>query len=145
MLEVRRDITIQAPVSVVWSYFTQVDRFREWFSADIQIDLAPGGKHKSINGEGKQSITGNVMAHEPMKRMGLTWFEENSDWVNPIFFDFLLSARGDSKGTHVTFVIHGFEQIGNKDYRATYRAYEEGTDRHHILENLKDAVSRASS
>ena len=131
---------IGAGAAAVWAMFTSQQGLRSWMEPSIEIDVSLGGKHRHVSGEEKQLVTGEILEFEPMKRFSFSWFEDgpDTDWINPIRMTFALEAiRG---GTRVTFMIDGFEGIGNTDFERTYEAYQRGTERHQILKNLKEAV-----
>ena len=140
MLKIERAAEIGADVSAVWALFASQDGLRRWFSETIEIDVSVGGKHRHVSKEEKQLITGEVLQREPMKKLSLSWFEDgpDTDLVNPIRKTFALEEI--PRGTRVTITIDGFEGIGKPDYMRTYEAYVRGTERHHLLKNLKDAA-----
>ena len=140
MLTIERSIKIGASVVTVWELLSSQPNLRRWLEPGIEIDVSVGGKHRHISREGNQLITGEVLEIEPMRKIAFSWFEDgpDTDWVNPIRFTFTLHEIPE--GTLVTFVIDGFEQIGKPTYHRTYEAYERGTERHHVLQNLRQAL-----
>ncbi len=142
MLKIERAVEIGADAKTVWALFATQEGLHRWMVPNIEIDLYPGGRHSHVGGEDQQRITGKVIEMVPRKRLSLSWFENGPDagWFNPIRMSFELEEM--QVGTHVTFVIDGFEGIGTPTYLRTYEAYVRGTDRHHILENLKEAIAQ---
>jgi uncharacterized protein YndB with AHSA1/START domain len=41
---VERDVTVPAPVDRVWSALTRSDELSEWFGAEVDMELRPGGR-----------------------------------------------------------------------------------------------------
>jgi uncharacterized protein YndB with AHSA1/START domain len=140
VLKIEKTILIHATVDVVWDLLSSQDGMRQWFEPDMEIDLRKGGKHRHVDKETGQLITGEVLELEPKKALTISWFEDgpDTDWINPIRFRFTLEELAE--GTLVRFVKEGFEQIGKPTWQRTFEAYERGTERHSLLAKLKVAA-----
>lgn len=134
-MNIERFTDIQASVSEVWWLISTQEGMRQWFGSDIQIDMRVGGKYRLNNPEKNQVISGEVLEILFPAIMKLSWYEEDSDWVNPTQVTFRLEETSDGVRVHVTH--SGFETIGKQGWKQTYNEYQKGWTRHHLLENLK--------
>ncbi|RHW43423.1 SRPBCC domain-containing protein [Neobacillus notoginsengisoli] len=134
-MNIERFTDIKASVSEVWWLISTQEGMRQWFGSDIQIDMRVGGKYRLKNPEQTQVISGEILEIIFPTLMKLSWYEEDSDWVNPTQVTFRLEEKSDSVRVHVTH--SGFETIGKRGWKNTYEEYQKGWTRHHLLENLK--------
>jgi uncharacterized protein YndB with AHSA1/START domain len=105
---IRQEVTIDAPVDVVWRAITEADQLACWFPVEAQVEPGLGGSvWLSWGGgtEGRAPIT----AWEPDRRFG--WTEERGP--HKLAVDFLLEARGGT--TIVRFVQSGFGDSSDWD------------------------------
>lgn len=135
MKKVERFIDINAGLSVVWELVSTQEGMRQWINSDMEIDVQVGGKYQVKDPEEKQVIYGKVLEILPLKSISLSWFESDSDWVNPTTVTFRLEETSGGVRVHVTH--SGFEMIGKQGWKHTYDEYQNGWTRHHLLENLK--------
>ena len=133
MSGVDRYIDIQASLETVWRLISTEVGMRQWIEESMKINVRPGGRWH-VNRDG-QMISGEVIEIIPHKKMQISWYEEDSDWVNPTRVTFFLEEN--SGGVRVYSIHEGFEGIGKPNWRQTYQAYERGWDEHDLLENLR--------
>ncbi|NGQ96625.1 SRPBCC domain-containing protein [Brevibacillus sp. SYP-B805] len=140
MVKVERSVVIHAPLQVVWELLATQEGMRRWFEEDMEIDVRIGGKHRHVDKETGQLITGEVLELVPHQRLVLSWLEDgpDTDWVHPIRFSFTLAEHPE--GTVVHFVTDGFEKIGKPTWWQTFEAYDRGADRHKLLWKLREAA-----
>jgi uncharacterized protein YndB with AHSA1/START domain len=43
VVEVTREVVLEAPVEEVWEALTDPEQLEEWFANDVELDLEPGG------------------------------------------------------------------------------------------------------
>jgi len=139
-MNIERFIDIKASVSEVWSLMSTQEGMKQWFGSDIQIDMRIGGKYRLKNPEKTQVISGEILELISPETIVLSWYEENSDWVNPTRVMFRIEETSGGVRVHVTH--SGFETIGKQGWKHTYTEYEKGWKRHHLLENLKERAER---
>ena len=134
-MNVERHIEINASVPEVWQLISTQEGMRQWFGSDIQIDMRVGGRYRLMNPEQNQVISGEVLELISPSVLKLSWFEEDSDWVNPTQVTFRLEETSGGTRVHVTHA--GFDSIGKQGWQRTYEEYQKGWTRHRLLENLK--------
>jgi len=134
-MNVERHIEINASVPEVWQLISTQEGMRQWFGSDIQIDMRVGGRYRLMNPEQNQVISGEVLELISPSVLKLSWFEEDSDWVNPTQVTFRLEETSGGTRVHVTHA--GFDSIGKQGWHRTYEEYQKGWSRHRLLENLK--------
>ncbi|GGH86895.1 uncharacterized protein YndB with AHSA1/START domain [Pullulanibacillus pueri] len=132
---VERFIDIKASVSEVWQLISTEEGMKDWFGADIQIDMSVHGKYRLTDPEGSQIICGEVLEISPLEGITISWYEEGSDWLNPTTVSFRLEEISEGVRVHVTH--SGFEEVRKQGWERTYNEYQKGWTRHHLLENLK--------
>lgn len=135
MKKVERFIDINATLPEVWELVSTKEGMRQWIHPDMEIDARVKGTYQVKNPEENQVICGEVLEIIPMKSISLSWFELDSDWVNPTKVAFRLEETSGGVRVHVTH--SGFELIGKQGWEHTHDEYEKGWTQHHLLENLK--------
>ena len=87
MSVVERYTDIRASLETVWRLISTEDGMRQWMEESMKIDVRPGGRwHVNLDG---QMISGEVIEIIPYKKITISWYEEDSDWVNPTRVTFL--------------------------------------------------------
>lgn len=73
-MEVRREITVPAPVEEVWSALTEPERLETWFANDVALELEPGGTgtFRWDDGEERRAVVEEV---DPERRLAFSWDE----------------------------------------------------------------------
>jgi len=140
MPQVIRSIEINASPSIVWRWMATQEALRQWLSPSLEIDLRVGGLYQFANED--TLITGAVLEIVPEGELILSWFEEGSDWVHPARL--LIHLTPTANGTRVTLGHDGFAGIGKSGWPKTVDAYEQGADRHSILQRLAQLVEADS-
>lgn len=135
---VARSIEIEASPATVWQFFATQEGLRRWFESGIEIDMRVGGTYRFFETEAGAWISGHVLEIVPERRLVLSWFEDDSDWLHPIRLTFSLEEVPG--GTRVTHQYDGFAGIGKPTWDRTQRAYDAGIDRHASLHRLKRLV-----
>jgi uncharacterized protein YndB with AHSA1/START domain len=115
---------------------------RRWLSPNLEIDLRVGGAYRLRGPDEKTWISGRVLELVPEGGLILSWLEEGGDWVYPARL--LITLAATANGTIVTLRHDGFAGIGKPNWPDTVRAYERGSARHRILEQLAEVVGAAA-
>jgi uncharacterized protein YndB with AHSA1/START domain len=72
---------IGAPPDVVFSYFTDPERYRLWQGNDAELDPRPGGAFRvTISGRTRTVVRGRFVVVDPPRRIVVTWGWEQVDW-----------------------------------------------------------------
>jgi uncharacterized protein YndB with AHSA1/START domain len=139
MQQVTRSIEIKATPRAVWRWLATQEALRRWISPNIEIDLRVGGAYRFLGPDEKTWVSGTVLELEAEKRLILSWLEEGMGWQRPARLAITLAPS--AAGTRVTLIHDGFEGIGRSDWQEMVQDYEQGADRHRILEHLADLVN----
>lgn len=138
MPQVSRSIMIPQPPNVVWEQFASEEALHRWLAPTISIELEEGGSYRMLGADDTTWITGTVLEIVPQERLVLSWMEEGAEWQHP--GRLVITLRGDGDATEVTLTHDGFAGIGTPGWKATRQAYEQGMDRHRLLQRLADLV-----
>ena len=80
---VTREIRIAAPPEIVWEYFVDPERIKEWEAVDASTDPRPGGAMR-IDMHGDRDIAvGEFVTLEPHSRVVFTWGWEGNEMLPP--------------------------------------------------------------
>lgn len=104
--QVTVDVTIDAPVEVVWQALATGEGLKRWFPFDARVDAKPGGELWLSWGPNEQGAAPLAVC-EPGKRLG--WIEPRPDEDGEkveLAVDFTLEAKGNQ--TLVRLVQSGF-------------------------------------
>ena len=79
-----REITIQAPPDIVFSYFIDPTKHVKWQGTEVEVDPRPGGQIRVNFGPGYVAA-GTYLEVDPPKKLVYTWgwVEEGSTVVPP--------------------------------------------------------------
>jgi uncharacterized protein YndB with AHSA1/START domain len=78
VLEVTRRIA--ARPETVFSYFTDSERYQQWFGVDAELDPRPGGLFRVTTGGRSRTVArGEYLQVEPPRRLVFSWGWENAD------------------------------------------------------------------
>ena len=82
--EIAREISIDAPPEIVFSYFTDPAKHRLWQGREVELDPRPGGALRISFGPGYVAV-GTYLEVEPPTRLVYTWgwAEEGSSVLPP--------------------------------------------------------------
>lgn len=124
--EVRREITIDAPIERVWELVTTPEHFAAWYaSGGADIDLRPGGAMR-MRWDEHGEFHGVVEAVEPPHRFAYRFARDPDEAPragNSTRVEILLEVVGGS--TRVVVVEMGFAQLDiGADERAAYADVE---------------------
>jgi uncharacterized protein YndB with AHSA1/START domain len=70
---VTREVVLPAGVDEVWEAITDPRRLAEWFGADVDLDLWPGG-NAEFRGDDGEVRRGVVEEVEPCRRLAYRWW-----------------------------------------------------------------------
>lgn len=70
-LDVEREIVLPADREEVWSALTQPDELAQWFGADAEVDLCPGGT--IVFHRDDEEVIATVEEVEPTERLAFRW------------------------------------------------------------------------
>jgi uncharacterized protein YndB with AHSA1/START domain len=75
VVEVTREVVLEAQVEEVWAALTDPERLEEWFANDVELDLERGGDGVFCwdDGEERHAIVEEVV---PERRFTFTWDDE---------------------------------------------------------------------
>ena len=75
-------LRIDAPPEVVFSYFTDAERYRMWQGSEAELDARPGGVFRvTMTGQSKTVASGIFLEVEPHSRVVFTWGWEQLEWL----------------------------------------------------------------
>ena len=79
VVEVERRIA--ASPEIVFSFFTDPVRYREWQGVDAELDARPGGRFRvTMTGTSRQTASGVYLEVDSPRRLVYTWgWEENAE------------------------------------------------------------------
>ena len=99
---------IEARPEIVFSYFTDPDRYRLWQGVDAELDPRPGGIFRvTVTGRSGQTARGRFVEVEPPRRLVFTWGWEHAEglpddpdgvWLGPgaSTVEVTFTAEGDA-------------------------------------------------
>jgi len=75
MMEITREIELDAPRDEVWAALTEAERLEEWFANDVELDPRPGGEavFRWENGEERRGVVEEL---EEERRLALRWDDD---------------------------------------------------------------------
>jgi uncharacterized protein YndB with AHSA1/START domain len=75
IVEVTREVVLEAPVDEVWEALTDPEQLAEWFANDVELDLVPGGDgvFRWDDGAERSAVVEEV---DPGRRFAFTWGDE---------------------------------------------------------------------
>ena len=75
---------IAASPEIVFSYFTDPERYRLWQGQEAELDPRPGGIFRVVmSGTSRTVVRGEFLELDPPKRLVLSWGWEQADWLPP--------------------------------------------------------------
>ncbi|MBV9041339.1 MAG: SRPBCC domain-containing protein [Acidimicrobiia bacterium] len=102
VVEVERRIA--APPEIVFSYFTDPDRYRIWQGVDADLDPRPGGLFRvRMTGRSRHIATGEYVEVDPPTRIVFTWGWE----PDPSLLDEQVDVAPGTSTVEVTLVPDG--------------------------------------
>src|SRR4051812_12733480 len=79
---VTREVVLPADVDEVWEAITDPERMADWFGADVELDLQPGGRAVFHGDDG--AVRGGVGEEvAPGHRLSYRWWPHQADDPNP--------------------------------------------------------------
>ncbi len=142
VLNVRRNILIDATPARVWSEFMNFQTLNAWFGWGHKLEAyepGPGGKVElSIESDGEAKVFGGkVLVFDAAQELSFenNWYTDDA-WPVPTFITIRLSHVYD--GTLVELFHHGFERLG-AEAAGNLVGYENGWHARHLI-TLKEIV-----
>jgi uncharacterized protein YndB with AHSA1/START domain len=108
-LNVECEVTIDAPVEVVWATITEPDQISRWFADRVELELKPGGHGFMVFGDQGGPVV--VEEVEPPTRFSFRWnhpADESPVAGNSMLVEFTLFSEG-SERTRLRVVESGHE------------------------------------
>jgi len=122
--ELKREVVIDAPQSVVWSTVTEPEQIALWFSDAAEFELRPDGTGSltwNPGGRATESleetivIPVRVLDVDPPRYFAFRWTHpagEEPTPANSLLVEFTLTAEGDA--TKLSVVESGFSEVGSR-------------------------------
>jgi uncharacterized protein YndB with AHSA1/START domain len=79
---VTREVVLPAEVDEVWKAITDPERLGDWFGADVELDLHPGGR-AVFHGDDGAVRRGVVEEVDPGHKLSYRWWPYDSGDANP--------------------------------------------------------------
>ena len=79
---IRREVMIDAPPDVVFSFFTDPAKFILWLGRVAELDARPGGLFR-VNVNGRDVVRGTFLEVVPPRRVVFTWGWEGKESAVP--------------------------------------------------------------
>lgn len=145
VLNVRRNILIEANAARVWAEFMNFQTLNAWFGIGHKLETYEpglGGKVElSIENDGETIIFGGkILTFDAGQELTFenNWFSDSA-WPVPTFITLRLSDV--YQGTLVELFHHGFERLG-ADASVTLADYEDGWHAQHLitLRNIVEGI-----
>jgi uncharacterized protein YndB with AHSA1/START domain len=96
-----REITIQAPREVVFSFFTDPRRHEQWLGSQAELDPRPGGIYRCVVNDHATAL-GEFVTVTPYDAVSFTWGFEGNDAVPPGSSTVTVTLAEVAGGTHLT-------------------------------------------
>jgi uncharacterized protein YndB with AHSA1/START domain len=109
--KIEREITIQAPVAIVWEVITKPEYISQWLGAHLEIDLRQGGKGTLVWSESLQAPLEIVEINKP--HLFSFWWVAPDEETRPTRQQTLVEFRLTEEGaqTKVRLTESGFEKL----------------------------------
>ena len=98
------DVWIDAPPPVVFGYFTDPEKYKQWMDSIAVINPVPGGEYQYIHPTGR-TASGKFVDVVPPKRLVFTWGWQGSENIPPGSSRRRGQIHSENKGTRV-FLVH---------------------------------------
>jgi uncharacterized protein YndB with AHSA1/START domain len=92
-MEVRRELTLDAPREEVWAALTEAERLEEWFANEVELDARPGGRGVFRWDDGAERVA-VVERVEEERQLELTWSDPDGDRTSTVAFTLADAAEG---------------------------------------------------
>ncbi|HXY95198.1 MAG TPA: SRPBCC domain-containing protein [Acidimicrobiia bacterium] len=113
---IEREISIDAPVDVVWRTVTEPEEISRWFAHEVDLVAEPGyeGSLTFVNENTERATTFNVTVQsvDPERTFSYRWLHDTGDEPrdgNSVLVVFTLTPEGD--GTRLRVVETGVERM----------------------------------
>ena len=102
----RRELRIEAPPEVVFSYFTDPVKMARWMGIDHKLDPVPGGVFR-VDINGRDVAMGEYVELDPPRRAVFTFGWQDSADLPPGSSSVEVNLRADGDATVLDFVHRG--------------------------------------
>lgn len=148
LLKITKQISIPAPIDLVWDFLLDEEQMKNWFNAaEFIIDAIEGGNIEipiSINGEELCAI-GEIGLIFPKEKFVFTWLERDQDnetWFNNTTIT--IQLEGLDTGTALTLIHDGFKYLPDNEQIEIFEDYRIFWDQNGILERLPALIASKS-
>jgi len=80
--EVVVEARVEAPPEVVFSFFTESEKYRRWQGQEAELDPRPGGTYR-VKMDDTNVVRGEYVEVDPPHRVVFTWGFEGNDGLPP--------------------------------------------------------------
>ena len=91
VVEVEREIVLDAPPVEVWEALTDPEQLEEWFANDVEFDLDPGGTFRWDDGEVRHAVVEEVDAE---RRLAIRWWDPTRPDESEVTFTLVAVPTG---------------------------------------------------
>jgi uncharacterized protein YndB with AHSA1/START domain len=117
-----RVVTIDAPPDTVFSFFTDSQRWAQWWGAGSTIDARPGGRMLIHHANGVE-VTGEVVSVEPPRRIAFTYGYASGKPIPPGGSRVTIELQPSGTGTRL-HLIHDFLEQAPRDHHVQGWRYQ---------------------
>ena len=115
-VRIEREVTIEAPVDVVWRTITEPNQITQWFAERVELELEPGGPgYMGFDDQHGGPIAVELV--DPPFRFSFRWNHAAGAQPvpgNSVLVEFTLTANGPER-THLRVVESGHELLAWTD------------------------------
>ena len=126
--EIRRELTVEAPIEQVWQALTRAEHLSEWFGDSASIDLRPGGRATFGWSEYGETTEAVIEVVDRPTKLSFRWeaLKDTPVEVSSTLVEFTLQPDGE--GTRLTLVESGFASLPKDSYESRLAENTSGWD-----------------
>lgn len=114
---------IAAPPGVVFSYFTDPERYTQWMGGEASLEPKPGGVYRVKMRDGVEA-SGEFVEVDPPHRIVFTWGWNHDHAVAPGSSRVEVTLESEGDGTRVVLQHHGLpDQAQRAHHRLGWELY----------------------
>jgi uncharacterized protein YndB with AHSA1/START domain len=103
---VEQEVTIAAPRTLVWEFFTDADRLVQWKGTSAVLDPRPGGVYRCVISD-QAVVVGEYLSVSPYDEVSFSWGWEGDPLVPPGSSTVTVTLTDVPEGTFVRLVHTG--------------------------------------